>query len=138
MRAASALATGLAAVLFVSGGWVLVKRVGLALHPDRAEQLANRSGAPDNGGWLLIGASTFASGRYLLPLAVGLSGAVAGERFRRTLDLLLSTTLDRAGCCGRSCKRRPSATPPSPRRRWPRWAWRSPRTAGCGSARRRR
>ena len=41
------------------------------------------------------GAGVFAAGRYLLPVAVGVSGAVAGERFRRTLDVLLSTTLDR-------------------------------------------
>ena len=94
-RAASALAAGLAAALFVGGGWVLAQRVGLALLPERAEQAANQPGAPDDGGWLLIGAGVFAAGRYLLPLAVGVSGAVAGERFRRTLDVLLSTTLDR-------------------------------------------
>ena len=94
-RAASALAAGLAAALFVGGGWVLAQRVGLALLPERAERVASRPGAPDAGGWLLVGAGVFAAGRYLLPLAVGVSGAVAGERFRRTLDVLLSTPLDR-------------------------------------------
>lgn len=94
-KALSAMAAGLAGLLLVSGAWTVFQRVGQALHPDRVEQLANRSGAPDLGGWLLVGAAVLAAGRYLLPLAVGLSGAIAGERFRRTLDVLLSTTLDR-------------------------------------------
>ena len=91
----AAVATGLAVVLFVAGAIVVVKRVNLVLQPEQAEQLANRPGAQDLGGWLLVGAGVFAAGRYLLPLAVGLSGAIAGERFRRTLDALLSTPLDR-------------------------------------------
>lgn len=94
-RVIAALAAGLAAVLFVGGAWVLVKRVAMALHPEQAAKLANQTGAPDAGGWLMVGAGVFAAGRYLLPVAVGISGSVAGERFRGTLDVLLSTTLDR-------------------------------------------
>jgi ABC-type transport system involved in cytochrome c biogenesis permease component len=42
-----------------------------------------------------VSAGVFAAGRYLLPAAVGVSGAIAGERTRGTLDALLSTALDR-------------------------------------------
>jgi ABC-type transport system involved in multi-copper enzyme maturation permease subunit len=91
----SALAAGLAAVLFVAGGWVLAQRVALVLHPERGAELADRPGAPDSGGWLLVCAGVFAAGRYLLPLAVGVSDAIAGERLRGTLDALLATPLDR-------------------------------------------
>jgi ABC-type Na+ efflux pump permease subunit len=94
-RMAGVLATGLAAVLFLVGAFVLVQRVALALHPEEAVRLANKTGPPDNGGWFMVGAAVFAAGRYLLPVAVGVSAAIAGERFRSTLDALLATTLDR-------------------------------------------
>jgi ABC-type Na+ efflux pump permease subunit len=82
----------LAVALLLWGGWVRVQRVAQTLDPVEAERLAQ---AADTGGWLLMGAGVCAAGRYLFPLAVGVSGAVAGERRRGTLDALLSTTLDR-------------------------------------------
>lgn|GEM_PF-5623481 len=85
----------LAMVFFVWGGWVLLQRVSMVFDPLQVERLANRSDAPDAGGTLLTAAGVFAAGRYLLPLALGITGAIAGERFRRTLDVLLSTPLDR-------------------------------------------
>jgi ABC-type transport system involved in multi-copper enzyme maturation permease subunit len=94
-RVLAATAAVLAAVLFVAGAWVLVQRVALTLQPEQAVRLANQPGPPDVGGWFMVGAGVFAAGRYLLPVAVGVSGSVAGERFRRTLDVLLSTSLDR-------------------------------------------
>src|SRR5262249_31692158 len=50
---------------------------------------------PDIGGALLIVAGTLAAGLYLFPLTVGISGCVAGERQRGTLDSLLATPLSR-------------------------------------------
>jgi ABC-type transport system involved in multi-copper enzyme maturation permease subunit len=99
-RGVSALAAGLAVVLFLAGGWVLAQRVALVLHPERGAQLADRPGAPDEGGWLLVCAGVLAAGRYLLPLAVGVSDAIAGERLRGTLDALLATPLDRRTVLG--------------------------------------
>ena len=40
-------------------------------------------------------AGMFAAGLYLVPLAVGVSGCIAGERHRATLDSLLTTALCR-------------------------------------------
>jgi hypothetical protein len=108
-RVVSAIAAVVAVLLFLGGAWVVVYRVGSVFDPNRAEQLTAQSGPPDQGGWLLMTAAVFAAGRYLLPLAVGLSGAIAGERFRLTLDVLLS------------------------RLRQPLWEWRSPLTAGFAS-----
>lgn len=84
----------LALGLFVWGTWAQVSRTVRGLYaadPDRAPV----SGGLESGGWLLMSAGVFAAGRYLFPVAVGVSGAIAGERFRRTLDVLLTTTLDR-------------------------------------------
>ncbi len=94
-RVLAALAGVLAVVLFAAGVWEVVERVGTAFDEERAEVLVRRPRASPAGAWLLVSAGLFASGRYLLPLAVGLSGAIAGERFRRTLDPLLCTALDR-------------------------------------------
>jgi ABC-type Na+ efflux pump permease subunit len=96
-RALGLLAAAAALALFAGGAWTLLDRVRLLLDPVEREYLERRPGSPDNGGWLLTAAGVFAAGRYLLPLAVGLSGAVAGERYRGTLDALLSTPLDRRG-----------------------------------------
>jgi ABC-type transport system involved in multi-copper enzyme maturation permease subunit len=94
-RATAALAAVLAVVLFGLGVWEVLQRVSAAFDPERAEGLLQSRRPPDLGGLLLVSASVFAGGRYLLPLAVGVSGAVAGERYRRTLDALLVTALDR-------------------------------------------
>lgn len=94
-RAVGVLVALAALALFVGGALAVLERVRLLLDPVERERLASRAGAPDDGGWFLTAAGVFAAGRYLLPLAVGLSGAVAGERFRGTLDALLSTPLDR-------------------------------------------
>lgn len=83
------LAAAVAAVFFVWGTWVQVDQLVRTLDADGPRP----SGAA--GGWLLMSAGVFAAGRYLLPVAVGVSGAIAGERFRRTLDALLATPLDR-------------------------------------------
>ncbi len=94
-KVAGTLATVAAALLFVGGAWTLLTRVAKSFDPAQAERLTPRPGTLESGGWLLMSAGVFAAGRYLLPLAVGLSGAIAGERFRGTLDVLLCTTLDR-------------------------------------------
>jgi ABC-type transport system involved in multi-copper enzyme maturation permease subunit len=95
-RAASAAVAAVAALLFLSGAWQVAQRAGRALQPTEAARLANGGVPPDGASWLLSAAAVFAAGRYLLPLAVGLSAAVAGERFRNTLDPLLCAPLDRA------------------------------------------
>jgi ABC-type transport system involved in multi-copper enzyme maturation permease subunit len=85
-----------AIMLFVTGGWLLVQRALLALNPEEAERLARRgSEPPDQGGSLMITSGVLAAGLYLVPLAVGIAGCVAGERHRATLDPLLMTLLDR-------------------------------------------
>ena len=82
--------------LFITGGWLLVQRALLGLSPVDAERLALHSREPpDNGGGFMITAGVLASGLYLIPLAVGVAGCVAGERHRATLDPLLMTLLDR-------------------------------------------
>ncbi len=86
----------IALVLFITGGWLLVQRALLGLSPDGTERLARRPGKPpDPGGGLMITAGVLAAGLYLIPLAVGVAGCVAGERHRATLDPLLMTMLDR-------------------------------------------
>ncbi|AMV26334.1 ABC-2 family transporter protein [Gemmata sp. SH-PL17] len=81
--------------LFACGMWIFLARVAKGFDPSEIERYSGQSGGLETGSWLLVGAGVFAGGRYLLPLAVGLSGAIAGERFRGTLDVLLTTTLDR-------------------------------------------
>lgn len=92
VRVLGAVAAVLAVALFVGGGWVLVKRAALAFDPVEAERMLDR---PDGGGALLVAAGVVASALYLLPLAAGVTGCVAGERFRGTLDPLLTTPLSR-------------------------------------------
>ncbi|MBP3954178.1 ABC transporter permease subunit [Gemmata sp. G18] len=84
-----------ALVLFAWGAWTFLARLGRTFDPSEIERLSQQPGGLETGGWLLTIAGVLAAGRYLLPLAVGLSGAIAGERFRGTLDVLLATTLDR-------------------------------------------
>ena len=92
----AALITAIAIVSSVTGGWLLVTRTVRALDPGEAERLAQRGPEPpDLGGAALIVAGTLAAGLYLLPLTVGVSGCVAGERQRGTLDSLLATPLSR-------------------------------------------
>ncbi len=92
-RVLAAVGTALVVVLFVAGAQQLMKRVQWSLQPD---EVPRQPGA-DSSGWLLMGAGVLAAGRYLLPLCVGLSGVIAGERFRGTLDSLLTTPLSRRG-----------------------------------------
>ncbi|VTR95611.1 ABC transporter permease protein OS=Bacillus sp. TS-2 GN=BTS2_3566 PE=4 SV=1 [Gemmata massiliana] len=81
--------------LFACGMWIFLARVAKGFDPSEIERYPGQPSGLETGGWLLVAAGVFAGGRYLLPLAVGLSGAIAGERFRGTLDVLLTTTLDR-------------------------------------------
>lgn len=85
-----------AITLFITGGWLLVQRALLGLSPVDAERLALQgSGPPDSGGDLMLTAGVLAAGLYLIPLAVGVAGCVAGERHRATLDPLLMALFDR-------------------------------------------
>jgi len=85
-----------ALTLFVTGGWLLVQRALLAFDPLAADRIARRgSGPPDAGGSLMISAGVLAAGLYLIPLAVGVTGCIARERHRATLDSLLTTDLNR-------------------------------------------
>jgi hypothetical protein len=82
--------------LFVTGGFTLVQRAVRALDPVEAERMARRgSEPPDGGGGMMVAAGVLAAGLYLVPLAVGVTGCVAGERYRATLDSLLVTLLPR-------------------------------------------
>ena len=98
-RPARLLGAGVAVLvvaLFVGGGWLLVKRAAHALHPAEAERfLYQGANPPDAAGGMLIAAGVLASALYLLPLVIGATGCVAGERFQGTLDALLSTPLSR-------------------------------------------
>jgi ABC-type Na+ efflux pump permease subunit len=85
----------IAVMLFVTGGWQLAKRPLRALDPSQVERMSNRRSEPPDGGNLMIAAGVFAAGLYLLPLAIGVSGSIAGERHRATLDSLLTTLLSR-------------------------------------------
>jgi ABC-type Na+ efflux pump permease subunit len=96
VRWLGAIFTVIAVMLFATGAWELVKRALRALDPlEAARMLGQGSDPPDNGGNLMMAAGVFAAGLYLLPLAVGVTGAVAGERHRGTLDSLLTTLLTR-------------------------------------------
>jgi ABC-type Na+ efflux pump permease subunit len=92
LRVLGVLVTVLAVALFVGGGWMLVKRAVRALDPDEAPRMLKQT---DGAGGLLLTAGVFAAGLYLIPLAAGVTGCVAGERFRGTLDSLLATPLGR-------------------------------------------
>jgi ABC-type transport system involved in multi-copper enzyme maturation permease subunit len=86
------------AVVFLAalGLWNVFAYLARGLDPTTTAIASVQPGATDSGGWLLMSAGVFAAGRYLLPLTVGLSGMIAGERFRGTLDSLLATPLNRA------------------------------------------
>lgn len=90
-RVLAATGTALVVLLFVAGARELARRVEWTFQPESPTSQP----VSDAGGWLLMAAGVFASGRYLLPLSVGLSGAIAGERYRGTLDALLTTPLSR-------------------------------------------
>ncbi|MBY0456440.1 MAG: ABC transporter permease subunit, partial [Gemmataceae bacterium] len=94
-RVIGAAAAAASVGLLAFGGWALFERAVLSFDPDPGAVV--EPGARVEVGWLFLGAGVLAAGRYLLPVAVGVSGAVAGERRRGTLDLLLLTTLDRGG-----------------------------------------
>jgi ABC-type Na+ efflux pump permease subunit len=86
----------IAGSLFFFGGWLLVSRTMQALDPDKAVQFVQTStGSPDYAGVLLMLAGTIAGVLYVLPLAVGVTDSIAGERLRGTLDSLLVSLLDR-------------------------------------------
>lgn len=95
-RVLAATGTALVVLLFVAGGRELGRRVQWTFQPESPTSQP----VSDAGGWLLMAAGVFASGRYLLPLSVGLSGAIAGERYRGTLDALLTTPLSRRAVLG--------------------------------------
>ena len=91
-----AYGAAIALLLFLDGGWAIVKRAMKALDPDHAVQyLSGQVGQLDQGNVQLMVAGLIASVLYLLPLAVGVTGCIAGERLRGTLDSLLTTALDR-------------------------------------------
>ena len=86
----------IAIMLFITGGWLLVKRAFRAFDPIEAEKLERRGPEPpDRGGRLMTTAGVIAAGLYLIPLAVGVTASIAGERQRATLDSLLATSLHR-------------------------------------------
>jgi ABC-type transport system involved in multi-copper enzyme maturation permease subunit len=96
VRILGALATLVTVALFATGGFLLVQRTVRAMDPDEAGRLLRRGpGPPDSAGSMLLAAGVFAGALYILPLAVGVTGCVAGERFRGTLDPLLATPADR-------------------------------------------
>jgi len=85
-----------ALLLFIDSGWAFVKRTVQALDPDHAvSMLRPNTGAPDPASQQLVLAGLIASVLYLLPLTVGITGCIARERLRGTLDSLLATRLDR-------------------------------------------
>jgi ABC-type transport system involved in multi-copper enzyme maturation permease subunit len=95
-RLLGAVFTIAAVTLFAIGGFRLIQRAIHALDPLEAEKLLSRGPQPpDPAGSMLIAAGVFASGLYLVPLAVGVTGCIARERFRQTLDMLLATPLSR-------------------------------------------
>lgn len=90
------LFTLIAILLFLIGGGILIERALKAIDPSEAESMTRRgSEPPDAGGSLMAAAGMFAAGLYLIPLTVGVTGCVAGERRRATLDSLLTTPLPR-------------------------------------------
>jgi ABC-type transport system involved in multi-copper enzyme maturation permease subunit len=95
-RILGAVFTIVTVTLFAIGGFLLIQRVSHALDPTEAEKLLRRGPQPpDPAGSMLVAAGVFASGLYLVPLAVGVAGCIAGERSRQTLESLLATSLSR-------------------------------------------
>lgn len=85
----------LAALLFVVGAWQMLTWAVRGLNPDDAHQFSQQGlERPPGGGWLIM-AGLLAAGLYLFHLTVGVTGCVAGERSRKTLDSLLMTLLPR-------------------------------------------
>jgi hypothetical protein len=96
VRLLGALLTLVAVALFATGAFLLVQRAARALDVDEASLLARRGAGPhDSAGSMLLATGVLAGALYLLPLAIGVSGCVAGERFRGTLDPLLATPIGR-------------------------------------------
>jgi ABC-type transport system involved in multi-copper enzyme maturation permease subunit len=96
VRLLGALATLVTVALFATGAFLLVERTVRAMDPDEAERLLRLGpGPPDSAGRMLLAAGVFAGALYLLPLAAGVTGCVAGERFRGTLDPLMATPVGR-------------------------------------------
>lgn len=92
----AALATVLALALFVSAGWLLLKRALLALDPNELLRLTSLPlESPDRAGLLLMLAGSLSSALYLVPLAIRISGCIARERQQATLDSLLATPISR-------------------------------------------
>lgn len=87
----------IATSMFVVGAWQLVDRAAQGLDPDAVDkfhQVGLESAA--RGGWLLAAGVVMAA-LYLVPLTIGITACVAGERQRQTLDSLLMTLLSRQG-----------------------------------------
>ncbi|HSQ58551.1 MAG TPA: ABC transporter permease subunit, partial [Gemmata sp.] len=96
VRILGGLATIVAIALFVTGAYLLLQRIAGAFDPREVDRILQRApGPPDAAGAYLVAAGVFATGLYLLPLAIGITGCVAGERIRGTLDPLLATPLRR-------------------------------------------
>jgi ABC-type transport system involved in multi-copper enzyme maturation permease subunit len=93
----SIVLSGLVALgLFLAGAWQFLATAVEALHEGLLESVDHASGAGTT--WAagnMIAAGMLASGLYLLPLAIGITGSVARERQRGTLDSLLGTTIAR-------------------------------------------
>jgi ABC-type transport system involved in multi-copper enzyme maturation permease subunit len=95
VRWVGVVGAGFAAFLFSVGVWQLMARVVLGLDPDSSQSLPSSAGTESPGsGWLAAAGVVFA-GLFLVPSAVGVSGCIAGERQRGTLDSLLLTLLPR-------------------------------------------
>ena len=83
VRLLGAVLAVVAVALFAGGGWLLVQRAVQALDPDEAARLARPVVGPGRRGReLMLAAGVLAGGLYLVPVAVGVSGCVAGERLR--------------------------------------------------------
>jgi ABC-type transport system involved in multi-copper enzyme maturation permease subunit len=89
------LITLLAAGLFIIGAWQLLSRAVLGLDPDEAHFLTQQGMERRHGSGWLLAAGVLSSGLFLVPLSIGITGCVAGERQRSTLDSLLMTLLPR-------------------------------------------
>jgi len=85
----------LAASAFIIGAWQLLSRAVLGLDPDEAHFLTQQGMERRHGSGWLLAAGVLSSGLFLVPLSIGVTGCVAGERQRSTLDSLLTTLIPR-------------------------------------------
>jgi ABC-type transport system involved in multi-copper enzyme maturation permease subunit len=87
--------TLLATSLFIVGGWLLLHSAISGMNPDESQAAGPADWQrPASGSWFLM-AGVLASSLFLIPVSIGISGCVAGERHRQTLDSLLMTAQPR-------------------------------------------